>query len=253
MYPDMMYPDMMNAVSEGVGVLVGFLVVFSIVYLLSIGLGIASYILHALGLYTIAQRRGIKHPWMAWVPVLNLWTLGSISDQYQYVTQGLIRNRRKLLIGLQIGVVVLWIISFCLYIGMFVNIIAQIPAMEHMDESQMVKLFSPAIGMMVVSFAMSAVGIVTTVFTYICAYNLFASCQPKNKTLFLVLSIIFPVVYAFFVFACRNKDLGMPPRKDAAPQQPVYTQPAYQQPVYQQVQPQALPAQPRPEPWENAE
>lgn len=245
MYPDMMYPDM-NVVSEGIGVLVGILVVFAIVYLLTIGLSIVSYVLQALGIYTIANRRGIKHPWMAWVPVLNLWTLGSISDQYQYVTQGLIRNRRKLLIGLQIGAAVLWLVSVGLYVGMFANIIAQIPAMEHMDESQMLRLFSPAIGMTLVSFAMSAVGIVSAVFMYICSYNLFASCQPKNKTLFLVLSIIFPVTYAFFVFACRNKDLGMPPRRDAAPQQPVYTQPVYQPAPM-------LPQQPRPEPWENAQ
>ena len=248
-----MYPDMSYATTE-IGSVVGVIIVMAVVYLLTIGVGIASYILHALGLYTIAKRREIKHPWMAWVPVLDLWTLGSVSDQFQYVTQGLIRNRRKLLIGLRIAFAVLWIVMVCFYIGMFVNMIIQIPNFEYMDESQALSMLGgPAIGMAITGFIMSGVSVVTTVFTYICAYNLFASCQPKYKTLFLVLSIIFPVTYAFFVFACRNKDLGMPPRRNAVPQQPVYTQPVYQQPAYQQAQPEALPAQPRPEPWENPE
>lgn len=251
-----MYPDISYA-SEGVGLAVGVLVLVCVIYLLTIGLSIASYILQALGFYTIAQRRGIKHPWMAWVPVLNLWTLGSISDQFQYVTQGLIRNRRKIMMGLYIAMVVLWIVCFAFYIGMFANIIVQIPEMEHMDESQMMQLFSPALGSSIAGFAMSVVSLVATVFQYICLYNVYASCQPKNKTVFLVLSILFPITVPFFVFACRNKDLGMPPRRDAAPVQPVYqqpTQPGYNQPVYQPAQPfQALPAQPRPEPWETTE
>ena len=40
--------------------------------------------------------------------------------------------------------------------------------------------------------------------------------------LFLVLSIVFNITEPFFVFSCRNKDFGMPPRKQdfQMPQQP---------------------------------
>ena len=44
---------------------------------------IAMYVLSAWGMYTIANRRGIHRPWLAWIPVANMWILGSISDQYQ--------------------------------------------------------------------------------------------------------------------------------------------------------------------------
>ena len=44
---------------------------------------IAAYVLTSLALYAIAERRGLKNAWMAWLPVLNLWILGSISDQYR--------------------------------------------------------------------------------------------------------------------------------------------------------------------------
>ena len=39
--------------------------------------------------------------------------------------------------------------------------------------------------------------------------------------IFLVLSIIFRITEPFFLFLCRDKDEGMPPRK----QEPVYTPP----------------------------
>ena len=63
---------------------------------------LAMYVLKSVGLYTIARRRGLKNPWMAWVPVLNDWLLGSISDQYRYVVKGQIRNRRIVLLMLVI-------------------------------------------------------------------------------------------------------------------------------------------------------
>ena len=32
-------------------------------------LSIAGYVLTALALYTIARRRGLRNPWLAWIPV----------------------------------------------------------------------------------------------------------------------------------------------------------------------------------------
>ena len=69
--------------------------------------------------------------------------------------------------------------------------------------------------------AIIALAITTTVYMYLCYYDLFNSCNPGNAVLFLVLSIIFPVTLPFFIFACRKKDLGMPPRKQPAPEQVV--------------------------------
>ena len=51
--------------------------------------------------------------------------------------------------------------------------------------------------------------IVIQVFFYKAYYDLFASCRPDMKALFLVLSIVFPVTLPFFVFACRKQDLGL--------------------------------------------
>ena len=46
---------------------------------------VAAYVLTSLSLYTIAARRQIANPWLSWIPVVRIWVLGSLSDQYRYV------------------------------------------------------------------------------------------------------------------------------------------------------------------------
>ena len=65
-------------------------------------LGIGAYVLTSLALYTVAQRRGIRKPWLAWVPVLNCWILGSLSDQYRYVVLEQNKSKRKVLLVLNL-------------------------------------------------------------------------------------------------------------------------------------------------------
>lgn len=200
------------------GAALGIIAIVLVAYLLTFGLMIVMYILQSLGIYTIAQRRGIKNPWMAWLPVTNMWILGSISDQYRYVALGQIRNRRKVLLGLNIAVLALGLVFFCLYIGLIVKLVLQIPELEYMHEEQILQMvMMPAIGSLVVCLAMWVLAVIGAVFQYVCLYDLYASCSPDNKVLFLVLSIIINVTMPFFVFACRNKDGGMPPRRDEMP------------------------------------
>ena len=47
----------------------------------------------------------------------------------------------------------------------------------------------------------------------ICKYDLYRSCEPSSAVLYLVLGILFSLCDAVFLWLCRNKDQGMPPRK----------------------------------------
>ena len=165
----------------------------------------ASYILQSLGLYTIGERRGIRNSWLAWIPLGNLWLLGSISDQYQYVAKGRIKNRRKLMLGLEIALIVGCVIFF------FLAIIGSI-----LSASNGGTVVGGVLLILVGIFALGVASITLAVFQYMCYYDLFRSCQPDNAVLHLILSIVFPVILPFLVFACRKKDLGMPPRKKPA-------------------------------------
>ncbi len=183
------------------------------IYLLMFAFIILTYILQSLGMYTIAKRRGIRKPWLAWLPVGNMWILGSISDQYQYVAKGRVRNRRKVLTGLTIGMYALMVPVYVLYFMMIILAAAAPDAVA--GESALAFMLV----VFLVVFAMMTVAIVAAVFQYIALHDLFASCEPNNAVVFLVLSILINVTLPFFVFACRKKDLGMPPKKTEIPPQ----------------------------------
>lgn len=188
-----------------------------VMYLFTFGAGIVLYVLQSLGLYRIAVRRELKNPWLAWVPVGNVWMLGMISDQYQYVVKGKVRNRRKVILGLEIAMVALLIVMLLVYVMFLVNFFVNLPELDYMTEDQLGTVLWPLLGILGVCFVMEVVAVVLMVFEYIALYDIYRSCEPKNATVYLVLSILVPVTMAIFVFLCRDKDGGMPPKKSELP------------------------------------
>lgn len=195
---------------------------------------IVGYVLQSLGLYTIAKRRGIANPWLAWLPWVGYyWIAGSIADQYQYVVNGAVKNRRMILLVLSVAMVLVSSLAGSvavggLYLGVGKNL-------EHLA----------ALGAMgsVFELVYSALELATFVFWHIALYDLYTSCKPKNNVLFLVLGIFFGFLVPFFIFACRNKEEGMPPRRE----EPRYE---YQTEPQQSYQPAAEPRTYK-DPWEN--
>ena len=190
-----------------------FFIIFYLLYFLFVfGLSITVYILRSLGLYTIALRRGIKNPWFSWLPVVNQYLLGCISDQYQYVVKGEKKSRRKVMLGLNIAMCVLYILFWVCYIWLFVAMI-QTAASGGSDVMMLKAIGIPFISAMVICLPMMGIGIASMVFHYIAMYDVYSSCNPKNNTLFLVLSIVFSVTEPFFIFFNRKRDDGMIPQK----------------------------------------
>ena len=176
----------------------GFVVVFLILYLgvlfSIVAFSVLSYVLYGIGLQTIARQRGIRNGWMAWLPIVNGWILGSVSDQYQYLVKGRIKNRRKQLLFLQIGIAVLSVLySMC--------------------ATAQVVYGMPVAGYRICRYAVGVFTVILSVMEYMAYYDLYRSCKPNRKVVFLVLSIVLPVTLPFFVFSCREHDGGMPPRK----------------------------------------
>ena len=200
----------MEFLFEGLGA--GFAAFYTIYSLIVSAFGIAAYVLRALGLYTIAKRRGINHPWMGWVPVLDLWVLGCISDQYQYVVKGKDKNKRKWLLGLNIALAVVYIVFF-VFCGIAVAGVVTGTTGGLQEEQLLTALMGPAAGLAICLIPLVIIAIACTVIRYVAFYDLYTSCNPQNNVLFLVLSIFFSVTEPFFVFFIRNKDEGMPPRR----------------------------------------
>ena len=85
-------------------------------------------------------------------------------------------------------------------------------------------------GVLALCVPWAGVAIASAVLSYMALYDIYTSCDPANNTVYLVLSILFGFTQAIFLFLCRNRDDGMPPRRDTQPQ---YRQPA-QEPWEQQ-------------------
>lgn len=244
-----------------------FLGIILIIWLIALAFGILMYVFQSLGLYTIAKRRGIDNPWLAWIPVGYQWILGCVSDQYQYVAKGQVKSKRKLLLVLSIISLVLSVVTLIGSIGVFTNLIINLADEVSVEQYEYYYGYSDDMliedtyndealenigaaassmaGFYGSSMIASVINIVMGIFVYIALFDLYRSSDPGNATLFLVLGILFSVAQPFFIFACRNKDGGMPPRM--APVQPAAWNPA--QPTLDT--PAWNPPAPPAEPWEN--
>lgn len=189
-------------------------------------INLAVYVFTALALYTIAKRRGINKPWLAWIPFANTWLLGCISDQYRSVVHGEVKNRRKVLLGLQIAISVLTCVIIVLCIVMLGNLLMF--GLDNLDNNMseaaakelLNAVMGPAAGMILVAIPMMVVAIIYCVFFFIALHDIYKSCDPDNATLYLILSIFISYTQPIFLFICRNKDGGMPPRREEVPFQP---------------------------------
>ena len=175
-------------------IVLGILLVFLGIVLVCCLVG---WILSSVSLHKVAKRRGIRHAWLAWLPIGSEWVLGSISDQYQHLVQGKVNSRRK----------ILPILSLSSLVVAIVYVVLTIMAELMLIDGEAVGGALLAVGIPYLLFL--GVYIAAMVFLHICNYDFYRSCKPQSAVVFLVLGIILPVCQPFFYFACRKKDLGM--------------------------------------------
>ena len=204
-YYESQWPEFLN-------IAISILIVLAVVFF---AIAVVCYVFEAIALYTIAKRRGIQSPGLAWVPVGNSWLLGSIADDYTGKTMGTGSKYRFLLLFISAGEVLLSVV-----VGL-----------------------APLMSLFILPLMIAA-----AVFVYMALFKVYESCSRENKTVYLVLSIVFPIAIPFFLFALRNKDsfvrvpygapvpppYGQPPYGQAPYDQPPYGQPPYGQPPYGQ-------------------
>ncbi len=143
------------------------------------------YVLESIGLYHIAQCRGIDNAFLAWIPIGRMYLLGNVADQIE-MHEG--KNTKYSLILLICGCVTF-------FSGVLTGLF-ELPWL-----------------------LVWGLSIATTVFTYISYYQIFKVHAPQKATVFLVLSILLGLG-PIFVFAVRNRvpvDMAPPP---SAPYQP---------------------------------
>ena len=188
----------------------------------SVLLGIASYVLTSMALYSLASRRGIGKAWLSWVPILNVWIVGSLSDQYRYVVKGQYKSKRKILLILKL-VSVIFVLAALIAGGFLVADVIRTMMYGIRMEAVLSQILGPVLGIAGLVLPMFGLAIASAVIYFMALYDVFQSMDPANGVMFLVLSILFPVTEPFFLFFNREKDKGMPPRR------PEHSQPQWEE------------------------
>ena len=145
--------------------------------------------------------------------MVNCWILGSLSDQYRYVVKGEIRSKRKLLLILKVLEAVLGVAVAVVCGVMAVNAVGSFMRGPVNPEKMLELVLGSAAGILGLCLPIAAIAIAAAVIRYMALYDIYRSMDPANCVLFLVLSILFGITEPFFLFFNRNKDLGMPPRR----------------------------------------
>ena len=167
-------------------------------------LELLSYVFHALGMSAIAKHRGIRGRWMAWLPFVDVYMMGNICDRYLLEVKGKQTHKRKTLLGLYIALLVVTVITSV--VGAFLGVAATLS----LDESVLLVVALVALAF---SAALLVLAVILLVQQYIVYYHIYYSCHPDSAAVLTVLSVFFPVIIPFVVFALRHKVNGMPPSK----------------------------------------
>lgn len=171
------------------------------------------WVLEGIAYQAMARRRGLRHRWLVWLPVGRDWVRGSLSDQYQYLVRGQICNKRKVLLGISLGMLLLWTLNTFVISRLAVQLqpmVQDVTLLQRYGEA-FVRQNRPLLrisGMM--DMLLRILLVVRMVFRTIALYDVYASCMPGSQTTYLVLSLIFPVTRPILLMSSRKKGLQYP-------------------------------------------
>ncbi len=165
---------------------------------------IAEYVLNSLGLYGIAKKRGISLPGLAWLPVGNLWVLGSFVNSYEEKKEDHFKKWHILLpvlMGVMIAAYVLfYVVYFVFYFLLF--------GAAMMNAEADLEFSGIAIVFLVVVFAMAIIislaAVLLQAFSSIALYKAYESISPKKAIKYLIISIVVPLGQGICLIKCKK-------------------------------------------------
>lgn len=185
-----------------------FLIVWLLIMLVSAALGLAQYIMTSLSLYTIADRRCINNPWLAWLPIGNVWIIGSIADYHD--RRNGINNKWR------IALLALYLVFIGLFLVCYISLIVAVISFGIMSEAEIVgeeivgevigAILPPYLGLIVSVFAAAAMQACQTV----CTYKVFETTVPEKALRYFLISVLVPLGSPICLMKCRNSLNGVP-------------------------------------------
>lgn len=148
------------------------------------------YALFSWAIWVIARKRGLRCSGLAWLPVVNLWFLGSVWDQHAYVVREKIQNRRFWVIGLVTLETVLLLMGLLQTSG---------------DEKTILWATWATV--------VDLVSVCTLIFLTVALHGVYYSCNPTTAISYTLWSVLCPPLLLLFLHIDKNLEIGMPCRK----------------------------------------
>ena len=155
------------------------ILIYIVIWFFAALIGIGFYVVSAISLYTIAQRKGIEHPYLAWIPIAQDYLFAEIIG-------------KELKVGTTTIPYFPWLYIAVLYAG---NIIFSILAL--------IPFFGWIIRLLSIPIMIAIVIYVT--------YRFFKLFDGGNEVALTILSTIFPVSRPFIFLYLRNKPFVQEP------------------------------------------
>lgn len=167
---------------------------------------LAVYILKAIAFYRMAKRRGYSRPYLAWIPFAQDYLFGKIVDDIQE-HKGIKSKHRIFAMLSEICTLIVSILSivslFWIYSTMFDIIIH--PGNSANNPDVFYNEMAVAIVVLILLLLVGILSIGISVYIYVLLYKLFDDYDPKNKVLYIVLSILVSFAYPIILLVISGK------------------------------------------------
>ncbi len=209
--------------TEDIEMLTGMLIIYGVALMFSAMVSLLFYIFQSIGLFKMSKTLSFAHPWMAWVPIFNIYTFGKIGSRYVKQNGRSSANFGGWLTGLYIA-------QLITAIGCIASIIPFILTVFEMESTGTDirpdnTVIVATLVLIISAFAVFIISIAYLVVYYIALWRVYAVFSNENATVFLIISILFNVATPFIIFAIRNNEpvIGNPfPILPNEEEQPIY-------------------------------
>ena len=157
---------------------------------LNLYLNLIPAVLTAIALFVVARNWGVRHAWLALLPLADLWVLGSLTDTYHLHVRKKEKKMRRILPLLGVAALVSPLIP-----ALLGWLLRQVMG-EQMSLPANVLLLAG-------SWLMLAAWGAFLGFRYIALCDLYRSGTSGKENWYMVLSIFFPFLIPFFIFSSR--------------------------------------------------
>lgn len=198
--------------SDSVGILLG-------VYLMILGISllfsVAVYVVTSLGMSRMAKACGLSRPYLAWIPVASAYLLGQLAECGASRGGKKCMAYRKILLGLQIGV-----LGAAFLIFLMVVVMAVVSSSVGPSAASGLVMFG--LMLLLAYLAVLGLALANTVFNYIAYWHVFRLFDENNAVIYLVVSIFFNIATPFFLIYLSGKKPALDPEPAPEENEPTY-------------------------------